>query len=56
MAAVKHEYTVPTKQVKSMDDIMKWEKSDAYQVTSQSRNSGIDSHFVTFRNTLVSFK
>ena len=25
-------YVVPTKQVKSQDDMIKWEKSEAYQV------------------------
>ena len=31
---VKTSYTIPTKQIKSVDDVMKWEASEAYQVSS----------------------
>ena len=30
----KRPYIVPTKQVKSIDDMMRWEKSEAYQVST----------------------
>ena len=43
-------FEVPTKQVKSVDDLLRWEKSEAYQVRNLKQNSKASYNKRTFRS------